>query len=80
VPPIDDVISVDTLIRDPKYPVYFTVGTGGIDLDGWAKGERPLWSAHRERVHGFLKVEKFTTSKLFPPLIGFFKRLLHRVI
>ncbi len=53
---MDDVIGTDTLIRDPEFPVHFTVGTGGIDLDGWLPGERPLWSAHRELAHGFLKV------------------------
>jgi hypothetical protein len=67
IPPTDQVVGVDTLIVDAKYPVSFTVGTGGIDLDGWqSKSERPIWSAHRELTHGFLKVvataEMLTTS------------------
>lgn len=57
VPPPEQVVGADTLIVDPKYPVSFTVGTGGIELDGWkSPSERPIWSAHREITHGFLRV------------------------
>jgi hypothetical protein len=57
IPPPDQVVGSDSLIVDPKYPVSFTVGTGGIDLDGWKSvSERPIWSAHRDLTHGFLKV------------------------
>lgn len=54
-----DVLGADSLINDPKFPVHFTVGTGGIDLDGWIPGPRPMWSAHRELSHGYLKVVAF---------------------
>ena len=57
IPPPDQVVGSDTLIVDAKYPISFTVGTGGIDLDGWKSvSERPIWSAHRDLAHGFLKV------------------------
>ncbi len=66
IPGPDSVDGSDTLIVDSKYPVSFTVGTGGIDLDGWKSKDRPIWSAHRELAHGYLKVvanaEKLTTT------------------
>jgi hypothetical protein len=66
IPAPDSVLGADTLVVDPKYPTSMTVGTGGIDLDGWGSADRPIWSAHRELAHGYLKVvanaERLTAS------------------
>ncbi len=66
IPAAESTLGADTLVVDPKYPTSFTVGTGGIDLDAWSSGDRPIWSAHRELTHGYLKVvanaERLTAS------------------
>jgi len=46
----------------PNKTIHLLAGTGGIDLDGWVKGEPPLWSAYRENSTGFLDIEASQTS------------------
>ena len=35
-------------------PIHITVGTGGIDFDGWAEKSAPVWTAERLIEHGYV--------------------------
>lgn len=48
-------MSGDKLV-DPPYPIFYTIGTGGIGLDGWTDDDAPAYSAYRAIHHGYLKV------------------------
>jgi len=46
----------------PNKTIHLLAGTAGIDLDGWAEGNQPLWSAYREKTNGFLDFEATESS------------------
>jgi len=48
--------NVQTFIK-PNKTIHLLVGTGGIELDGWKEDSAPVWSAYREKNHGYMKLE-----------------------
>jgi len=46
--------------QNPTKPIHLLSGTAGVGLDGWK--DAPTWSAFREAVHGYTKIEISRTT------------------